>query len=98
MATRTASSWTFLLSRRTTRVCQFAALRPERVSSRQDIGKSLKHANKHALWISDAKSLADTLLQAIACHPRALGNTVLSGATQERRWVRPKHRIHSDDG
>ena len=77
MAIKTAPSWTFLLSRRTTRVRQFAALRPEQVSSRQSVGKALKHADKHALWISDEKSLTDTLLQAIACHPRALGNMVL---------------------
>ena len=77
MTTRTAPSWTFLLSRRTTRVHQFAALRPEQVSSRQSVGKALKHANKHALWISDEKSLTDILLQAVACHPRAIGNMVL---------------------
>jgi hypothetical protein len=77
MATKTAPSWTFLLSRRTSRVRQFAALRPEHVSSPQSIGPSLEYADKNALWISDEKSLTDALLKAIAGHPRALGNMVL---------------------
>ena len=77
MATKTAPSWTFLLSRRLARVRQFAALRPEQVSSRQSVGKSLEYADKNTLWISEEKSLTDMLLKAVAGHPRAIGNMVL---------------------
>ncbi len=77
MATKTALSCTFLLSRRMTRVRQFAALCPEKVSSRQSVGKSLERADKNSLWISDEKSLTDVLLQSVVRHPRAIGNMVL---------------------
>lgn len=77
MATKTAPSCTFLLSRRMTRVRQFAVLRPEKISSRQSVCKSLERADKHSLWISDEKALTDVLLKAAVCHPRAIGNMVL---------------------
>ena len=77
MATKTAPSCTFLLSRRMTRVRQFAVLCPKHISSRQSICKSLERADQHSLWISDEKALTDVLLNAIVHHPRAIGNLVL---------------------
>lgn len=77
MATKTAVSDAFVLSRRMTRVRQFAALHPKKVSSAQSICQSLEQANQHSLWISDDKALTDVLLKLVSGCPRSLGNMVL---------------------
>lgn len=77
MTTKTATARTFLLSKRQRSVRWFAPLQPEYVSSIQRVHEVVTQAQPNALWISDEKTLTDTLLHALASRIGSLGNMVL---------------------
>jgi len=77
MPTKAATSQTFLLSKRRRSVHWFAPLRPKLVSSIKRVREVVAQADNHSLWISDEKSLTDTLLNTLASHPGSLGKIVL---------------------
>ncbi len=77
MTTKTATSRTFLLSKRRHSVRWFAPLQPEHVSSIQRVHEVVAQANNHSLWISDEKPLTDTLLHALASRTGSWGTMVL---------------------
>ena len=77
MTTKTATSRTFLLSKRRHSVRWFAPLQPEHVSSIQRVHEVVTQAHPNALWISDEKLLTDTLLHALASRIGSVGNMVL---------------------
>ena len=77
MTTKTATSRTFLLSKRMHSVRWFAPLQPEKVSSIQRVHELVAQAHKSSLWISEEKTLTDTMLKAMSSRPCSLGNMVL---------------------
>jgi len=77
MTTKMATARTFLLSKRMHCVRRFAPLQPEHVTSIQRVHELVAQTYHHALWISDEKTLTDTLLNAMSSRPCSLGNMVL---------------------
>lgn len=77
MRAKTTTARTFLLSKHMNSVRWFAPLQPEKVSSIQRVHELVAQANNNSLWISDEKTLTDTLLNAMSSRTGALGNMIL---------------------